>query len=213
MFLYRTKWGITLKNDVQENADNTAIALIKYSAKSNTSSWLLEPQSVICTWFPQTSHTNWDPPLLSAQRAMGAMIYGGGRPPQIVICTHRTRLVTEVPLPSRGAEAEAIVWPAGRSIAARTRLVTVQTPASTWTGNRAIHSLPPWGNRGETASGMFSWKQQDRQLASCSSLFLGATSWCKLRLTWGQRLTLSLWPPSSISQHLCTQMEVPQCWL
>lgn len=60
------------------------------------------------------------------------------------ICSIRTRLVTELPLPSRGAEAEAISWPAGRSIAAGTRLVTVETPTSTRTWNRTIHSLPPF---------------------------------------------------------------------
>lgn len=47
------------------------------------------------------------------------------------ICSIRTRLVTELPLPSWGAEAGAISWPAGRPIAAGARLVTVQTPAST----------------------------------------------------------------------------------
>lgn len=69
MFLYRTKWGITLKNDVQENADNTAIALIKYNAKYNTSSWLLEPQSVIYTWFPSdiTDKMRYCPALCSEE--------------------------------------------------------------------------------------------------------------------------------------------------
>lgn len=144
MFLYGTKWGITLKNGVQENADNTAIALIKYNAKYNTSRWLLEPQSVIYTLFPSdiTDKMRYRPAPCSAE-LWGLWFKGGGRPPQIVICTHRTRLVTELPLPSRGAEAEAIGRPAGRSIAAGTRLVTVETPTSTWTWNRTIHSLPP----------------------------------------------------------------------
>lgn len=69
MFLYRTKWGITLKNYIQENADNTAIALIKYNAKYNTSSWLLEPQSVIYIWFPSdiTDKLRSCPALCSAE--------------------------------------------------------------------------------------------------------------------------------------------------
>lgn len=150
MFLYRTKWGITLKNDIQGNADNTAMALIKYNAKDNTSSWLLEPQSVISTSFPSdiTDKLRSCSALCSAE--LWALWFKGGvRPPPIVLCTHRTGLVTELPLPSWGAEAEAISWPAGCSIAAGTRLVTVQTPTPTGTWDRAIHSLPPWGNRGE----------------------------------------------------------------
>lgn len=47
------------------------------------------------------------------------------------ICSIRARLVTVVPLPARGAQTEAISRPAGCSICAVTRLVTVKTPTST----------------------------------------------------------------------------------
>lgn len=141
------------------------------------------------------------------RRATWAMALQGM--PDHPSCTYRTRLVTEVPLPPRWAETKAIGRSACCSVCAITRLVTVKTPASTGTWNRAIHSLPPYRNAVEKQHlGCFHEKSraETARKAGCKlqlfDLKIKTRSWCKYKI---DPLIMTSWlhPPASI----CTE-----CW-
>lgn len=141
------------------------------------------------------------------RRATWAMALQGM--PDHPSCTYRTRLVTEVPLPPRWAETKAIGRSACCSVCAITRLVTVKTPASTGTWNRAIHSLPPYRNTVEKQHlGCFHEKSraETARKAGCKlqlfDLKIKTRSWCKYKI---DPLIMTSWlhPPASI----CTE-----CW-